>query len=100
MPIAGLLIAHHGWEAVFYVFGGAGVAFVFLWMLLVYDSPTKHPYITDAEKALLQTSLENEMAQNRKVRLCWFKLVFLWPELFYCAETLNSCFEYMRELYR
>ncbi|CAG0923867.1 unnamed protein product [Notodromas monacha] len=66
MPIAGILIANYGWESVFYTFGGSGIAFVFFWMLLVYDSPTKHPYITDREKALLETSLADEMAHNRK----------------------------------
>jgi hypothetical protein len=75
MPIAGILIASHGWESVFYVFGAAGVGFVFFWMLLVYDSPNNHPYITDAEKSLLQTSLADEMAQNRKVIINTF-LIF------------------------
>ena len=50
VSITGLTAGTIGWELVFYSQGGASVVFVILWAVLVYDSPSQHPWISDAEK--------------------------------------------------
>ena len=53
LSASGLLIADHGWQAVFYVFGAAGLGFAGLWFWLVHATPADHPAIGDGERALL-----------------------------------------------
>ncbi len=38
-----------GWQSVFYVFGLLGVVWFPYWALYAYDTPEKHPYITQEE---------------------------------------------------
>lgn len=57
MPICGLLIASLGWESVFYVTGGIGIIWSVAWFLLVYDSPSQHPRISDEERRYIQESI-------------------------------------------
>ncbi|KAF0296506.1 putative inorganic phosphate cotransporter [Amphibalanus amphitrite] len=53
VSFTGLLAAVLGWEEVFYVQGGLSLIFVVLWFVFVYDSPEKHPWISDTETALI-----------------------------------------------
>lgn len=57
LPISGILCDTLGWESVFYVFGGFGIVWFVFWISLVYDSPAKHPFISEAEKDLIEISL-------------------------------------------
>jgi ACS family sodium-dependent inorganic phosphate cotransporter-like MFS transporter 5 len=50
LSVSGVLCVHAGWESVFYVFGGIGLVWFVFWTILVYDSPSKHPWISDYEK--------------------------------------------------
>ncbi|XP_059087050.1 sialin-like [Tigriopus californicus] len=56
-PITGLLCQTLGWEYVFYIFGSLGLGWFFLWSLFVYDSPSKHPHISEAERTYIQESI-------------------------------------------
>jgi len=47
-PLMGWLVYTFGWHYVFYVMGGLGIIYVFIWQKLVYD-PKDHPYINEAE---------------------------------------------------
>ncbi|XP_071109664.1 sialin-like [Haliotis cracherodii] len=42
-----------GWPFIFYVYGGAGVVWLFFWCFLVYDSPEIHPRIEEKEKEII-----------------------------------------------
>ncbi len=53
LSTTGWLVANHGWQSAFYVFGVAGVLFAALWFMLVHPAPSVHPTISDAERALL-----------------------------------------------
>nr|CAD7570776.1 unnamed protein product [Timema californicum] len=57
MGLSGVLIEMGGWPLVSYVFGGAAAFWSLLWLLLVYDSPEKHPRISDEEKCYILTGL-------------------------------------------
>jgi MFS transporter, ACS family, solute carrier family 17 (sodium-dependent inorganic phosphate cotransporter), other len=46
MPMSGLIAGWMGWPAVFYIMGGLSLVWCVLWPMLVFDSPRKHPFIT------------------------------------------------------
>jgi len=49
----GWLVVNYGWQAVFYAFGGLGLAFSFFWFWQVHARPSVHPRISGEERALL-----------------------------------------------
>lgn len=46
-----------GWPSVFYACGGIGVAWFVVWCFLAFDSPDKHPWISQQEKDFITNSL-------------------------------------------
>ncbi|XP_066993507.2 sialin [Anabrus simplex] len=60
MPLCGAIIASWGWEMVFYVSGLLTVLWSAAWWVLVYESPEKHPRISEREKQYLASSLDNK----------------------------------------
>ena len=63
--LAGYLADSLGWEAVFYVTGSCGLAWVVAWFLLVWDTPGQHPHISPEERLYIQTSLGQEGERER-----------------------------------
>ena len=57
------------WPLVFYVFGGIGMIWCFLWAILCYSEPETHPYITDKEKLFLSGT----MGDRKQVSLNWWQ---------------------------
>ncbi|XP_043464844.1 putative inorganic phosphate cotransporter isoform X4 [Leptopilina heterotoma] len=54
------LILHYssmGWPAVFYVFGALGILWFFVWVLICYNNPSEHPFISERELKYLQDRL-------------------------------------------
>ncbi|KAL4108032.1 hypothetical protein QTP88_018290 [Uroleucon formosanum] len=62
--ICGYLIATFDWESVFYFSGGLGLLWYIFWILLVYDTPAKHPTISIRER----TYIENCIGKTIQVR--------------------------------
>ncbi|XP_023247430.1 sialin-like [Copidosoma floridanum] len=60
--IAALIISYSGsgWPAVFYIFGAVGMLWFPLWMVLCYNSPKKHPFISETELKYLQETSERK----------------------------------------
>ncbi len=52
-PIIVYLQLHYGWHATFLVTGGMGIIWLGLW-LLFYEQPSRHPWLTDKERALIE----------------------------------------------
>lgn len=52
--LSGAIVHYCSWEAVFYIFGAAGVVWFPLWALLAYDRPEDHPHISDEELKLIK----------------------------------------------
>ncbi|XP_077984286.1 sialin-like [Glandiceps talaboti] len=48
--VSGVMAANIGWDSVFYMTGTLGLTWVIGWIFLAYDSPEKHPRISDSEK--------------------------------------------------
>ncbi|RZC34383.1 MFS 1 and/or Sugar tr domain containing protein [Asbolus verrucosus] len=67
----GLIYATRQWDSVFYLFGGLGMLWFILWMLLVYPTPETHPFISEKERAYLAEELKwvasMSMKKDRKV---------------------------------
>merc|ERR1719173_293689 len=55
--VSGILVDALNWEAAFYIEGGATFAWLILWILFVYDTPDKHPFISDHELELIKEGL-------------------------------------------
>lgn len=53
LSVTGWLVSNHSWQSVFYIFGGFGVGFALLWLLLVRSRPSAHPGISDGERQML-----------------------------------------------
>lgn len=49
-PMCGMIIEVLGWPYVFYITGGLSLAFSGLWFIMVFDTPTKHPRISQKER--------------------------------------------------
>ncbi|ESO83132.1 hypothetical protein LOTGIDRAFT_133858 [Lottia gigantea] len=67
MPISGLLCDYGfagGWPSVFYVFGALGCIWVFFWMFIVYDHPSKHPRISKSERLYIESTTGKREMQN------------------------------------
>lgn len=60
MPISGILCDSDflgGWPSVFYIFGVLGCLWFVVWMLMVHDTPAKHPTISAEERTYIETSI-------------------------------------------
>ena len=53
LSTTGWLVANHGWQSIFYVFGILGIGFAAIWFWLIHPRPSAHPSISDRERALL-----------------------------------------------
>lgn len=58
------LISWYGWEAVFYFTGIVGVLWFVAWWLLVFDTPRKHPRISEIEMIYIEKKL-GDTVQNK-----------------------------------
>ncbi|XP_063597616.1 sialin-like [Penaeus indicus] len=57
LPLCGVIIDWHGWEAVFYTTGVLCLIWCMLWFALMHDSPGKHPRISREERELIEMSV-------------------------------------------
>ncbi|XP_053607833.1 putative inorganic phosphate cotransporter [Plodia interpunctella] len=64
--ISGLIMHEGSWENVFYVFGGMGLAWFFIWSVLCYSTPNTHPFISDAEKKFLNENVESLISTKKQ----------------------------------
>lgn len=60
-PIAGWISASTiGWPVVFYLYGGIGVAWSLIWLLVGSDSPAKHKTISKDERKYIESGIEGD----------------------------------------
>ncbi|XP_004384056.1 sodium-dependent phosphate transport protein 4 isoform X1 [Trichechus manatus latirostris] len=55
-----------GWPFAFYIFGGFGCVCSLLWIVLVYDDPVSHPWISISEKEYITSSLAQQVSASRQ----------------------------------
>ncbi|XP_028162788.1 putative inorganic phosphate cotransporter isoform X1 [Ostrinia furnacalis] len=64
--LTGPLIEKFGWDYAFYIPGIISTVWCLLWLVLVYDSPVKHPRISDSEKKYILEALGDKVHQSAK----------------------------------
>lgn len=57
MPICGFLIHWFGWPSVFYATGGIGVIWSLCWFFFIFETPAKHPRISDEERKEIEDAI-------------------------------------------
>ncbi|KAK3883936.1 hypothetical protein Pcinc_011758 [Petrolisthes cinctipes] len=58
LPLCGFLIDRYGWEMTFYLTALPSVLWCVAWFTLVYDFPSQHPRISEAEVAYITTTVQ------------------------------------------
>ncbi|KAK4317784.1 hypothetical protein Pmani_011182 [Petrolisthes manimaculis] len=58
LPVCGVLIERYGWEMTFYLTGLPSLLWCVAWFALVYDYPSQHPRISEAEVAYITTTVQ------------------------------------------
>ncbi|CAH1787116.1 unnamed protein product [Owenia fusiformis] len=59
--VTGILCQIVGWSAIFYIFGGFSIVWVFVWVYVVYDSPSQHPRIHSSERLFIENSIGKDV---------------------------------------
>ncbi|XP_070533110.1 sialin-like [Ptychodera flava] len=74
LPISGLLCdSKWGWPSVFYVFGISGCLWFIIWMILVYETPSSHPRISQEEREYIEKSLGEEI-NSKSLYVPWLSI--------------------------
>lgn len=86
--ITAWMVTRYGWEAVFYVFGFAGILYAIFWFTRIYEDPASHPGISETERQLLKA---NEAPEGASPRIPWRELLSqpaVWALLvtFFCTS--------------
>ncbi|KYN02580.1 Putative inorganic phosphate cotransporter [Cyphomyrmex costatus] len=68
--ISGLILHEYKWPVVFYVFGAIGVLWFAVWVLICYNNPYEHPYISDREVKFLHERM-NEHTHTKPPTVPW-----------------------------
>ncbi|XP_059615198.1 vesicular glutamate transporter 1-like [Phlebotomus argentipes] len=70
MLLSGVLSVAWGWESIFYVFGTIGCIWYVLWIFLVKSNPEVDPFITEAEKRYILSSI-GDRSKGRTIKHPW-----------------------------
>nr|XP_032815942.1 vesicular glutamate transporter 2 [Petromyzon marinus] len=92
MPLAGILVQYAGWSSVFYVYGSFGLFWYIFWLCIAYESPAKHPTISDEEKTYIEESIGESygiLGSTQKFKTPWKKFFTSMPV--YAIIVANFC---------
>lgn len=85
--LSGLLAVYFGWSSIFYFFGGLGLAWYVIWVIVVRKSPAKDRFISTAERNYI---LENCGSAPKHVNPPWGKLFTSLPVYAIAAAQFSS----------
>lgn len=77
-PIFGFIMKAYCWEYVFHFSSFIGLVWWILWQYFVYDSPDKHPRISDSERKYLHEALSSSLQlykKEQKRKIPWRKIL-------------------------
>ena len=60
LSTCGVLVQNYGWESVFYIYGGIGCVWYVIWLIFIYDSPDKDPFISEEEKLYISSKTKDQ----------------------------------------
>ncbi|KAF4521338.1 hypothetical protein B566_EDAN006925 [Ephemera danica] len=78
-PLYAMLMSWYGWEAVFYFTGVAGTVWFLGWWLLVFDTPRKHPRISERELEYIERKLGTSVHTKTKLSTPWCAILTSGP---------------------
>lgn len=64
-PVFGLIAQKLGWEWIFYFTAICATIWYIFWQILIFDSPNKHPRISEEEKSYLKDCQKNRVARGK-----------------------------------
>lgn len=67
--MSGFIIEKFGWQYAFYVVVVILGIFAIIWFFIVYDSPSKHPKITQSEKDFIEGKLQTTTAKKKVISI-------------------------------
>lgn len=77
-PVTGALSdSAWGWPSAFYLYGGLGLAWTAVWVLIGADSPRKFGRISKEEREYIEGSVATE--EKKQLETPWFKIVTSMP---------------------
>lgn len=88
MLMAGILADTFGWESIFYVMGGLSCIWMLLWVFLVSDTPEKQPFIDQAERDYIVSSLNSSGGHGAK-KIPWKAILTSGP--FFGILIAHTC---------
>lgn len=90
MPLSGILTKSFGWQSGFYAFGALGIIWCIIWCFLSFETPGKHPYITEHERVYIETCIgENTSVLSRGMKTPWLKFFTSMPVI--AIMVANFC---------
>ncbi|VDI73245.1 MFS transporter, ACS family, solute carrier family 17 (sodium-dependent inorganic phosphate [Mytilus galloprovincialis] len=84
----------NGWGSIFYITGGLACIWVVVWFILVRDTPSDHPWISDAERDYINNSIEYDNTK-RNMNIPWVEIAKS-PAVMACitAHVCNNWINY------
>lgn len=86
MGLSGILVNSFGWQSVFYCYGVLGIVWYCCWLVLIYDEPSDHPFITKRELSYLQESVKGVTDHRQVYKKRKKKRFFLFRICLKCIE--------------
>ncbi|XP_064635986.1 vesicular glutamate transporter 2-like isoform X2 [Lineus longissimus] len=84
-PISGFITHYTGWQYVFYIFGGIGIVWFLFWLMLAYERPAYHPYITPEELSYIETSQGETAIVYQDEKIPWRAILTSVPVFALCV---------------
>jgi len=76
--LSGFILHEYKWPMVFYVFGGIGVLWFVVWVLICYNNPYEHPFISEREVKFLHDRM-NEHTHKKPPPVAWRHMLLSAP---------------------
>ena len=87
IPLSGYIADTLGWDAMFYIEASIALCFVVLWMVLVYESPQKHPRISDKELEYIEATAVKTTRKKSNVSFQFFTFFEIIESIFFIVKN-------------
>ncbi|XP_063409935.1 sialin-like isoform X1 [Mytilus trossulus] len=78
----------NGWGSIFYITGGLSALWVVMWFVVVRDTPSEHPWISEVERDYINNAIEYDTSK-RTGKVPWLEMAKS-PALIACT-TAHIC---------
>ena len=71
LPMCGAIVNTWGWEMAFHIIGVINSIWFLCWWFLVYDTPSKHPWISKTEREQIEEAIKTNVTNNQHLQVPW-----------------------------